>query len=134
MILKLFLWLFPIFLISFDKVFLDLIVLFPLYFYFESVVEFSFEKALRYVLYLSLYSFVIYGKFNLLYVILIFVIIIFDSTKEYWLRIWLVPLFESCLFLLPLAFAGFTFSYVLSLIVALIIFLILRAQKIIVYK
>lgn len=56
MISGLFFWIFPFFLISFDLAFSDLFLAFMLFFFLESANNFSFEKALRYVVFLSLYT------------------------------------------------------------------------------
>ncbi|SHH16574.1 hypothetical protein [Thermosipho atlanticus] len=134
MIFRWFLWLFPLVLISFDRAFLDYLVLIPLIFYFESVNKFGFGKALRYVIYLSFYVIVIYGEYNLLFAMLIFLIVLIDSMRELWLKIWVVPLIESGLFLLPLIFEGYDYSYFFSMIISFVVFLILYRKKIILYK
>jgi len=134
MILKFFLWVLPLFFVAFDMSFFDVFVIFPLFFYTESLNEFSFEKALRYITYLSLYVLVNYHEFNLLFVLLIFIIIIIDSTQKYWMKVWVLPLMQSLLFFTPLLFERYFFSYIFSISLFFIIFVVLFEKKIIAYS
>ncbi|MDK2885667.1 MAG: hypothetical protein PWP54_225 [Thermosipho sp. (in: thermotogales)] len=131
MIYRLFLWLFPLLLVAFDKSFFDIIVVFPLFFYIESLNDFTFEKALRFITYLSIYVFVNYHEFSFLFVVLIFIILIIDSSREYWMKIWFLPLVQSALFLIPMVFEGYFASYLISLSVFFVIFMILFEKRII---
>ncbi|MCD6104597.1 MAG: hypothetical protein J7J43_02255 [Thermosipho sp. (in: Bacteria)] len=134
MILKFFLWVLPLFFVAFDMSFFDVFVIFPLFFYTESLNEFSFEKALRYITYLSLYVLVNYHEFNLLFVLLIFIIIIIDSSQKYWMKVWVLPLMQSLLFFTPLLFERYFFSYIFSISLFFIIFVVLFEKKIIAYS
>ncbi|MBO8139825.1 MAG: hypothetical protein H0Z22_05050 [Thermosipho sp. (in: Bacteria)] len=134
MILKFFLWVLPLFFVAFDMSFFDVFVIFPLFFYTESLNEFSFEKALRYITYLSLYVLVNYHEFNLLFALLIFIIIIIDSSQKYWMKVWVLPLMQSLLFFTPLLFERYFFSYIFSISLFFIIFVVLFEKKIIAYS
>jgi len=134
MILKFFLWVLPLFFVAFDMSFFDVFVIFPLFFYTESLNEFSFEKALRYITYLSLYVLVNYHEFNLLFVLLIFIIIIIDSSQKNWMKVWVLPLMQSLLFFTPLLFERYFFSYIFSISLFFIIFVVLFEKKIIAYS
>lgn len=134
MILKFFLWVLPLFFVAFDMSFFDVFVIFPLFFYIESLNEFSFEKALRYITYLSLYVLVNYHEFNLLFVLLIFIIIIIDSSQKNWMKVWVLPLMQSLLFFTPLLFERYFFSYIFSISLFFIIFVVLFEKKIIAYS
>jgi hypothetical protein len=134
MILKLFLWVLPLFYVAFDKSFFDVLVIFPLFFYIEAVNEFNFEKAIRFIVYLSLYVMVNYHQFNLFFVFLIFLILIIDSSREYWMKIWILPLIQSLLFFSPMLFERYIFSYIFSMSLFFIIFVVLFEKEILVYK
>jgi hypothetical protein len=134
MILKLFLWVLPLFYVAFDKSFFDVLVIFPLFFYIEAVNEFNFEKAIRFIVYLSLYVMVNYHQFNLFFVFLIFLILIIDSSREYWMKIWILPLIQSLLFFSPMLLERYIFSYIFSMSLFFIIFVVLFEKEILVYK
>ncbi|WP_126992374.1 hypothetical protein [Thermosipho globiformans] len=134
MIAGLFFWIFPFFLISFDLAFSDLFLSFMMFFFLESVNNFSFEKALRYVVFLSLYTMVIFKDFNLIYIFLIFLIILIESYRDSFLKIWILPLLEAFIFYSLFLINGNLKVVIISILISLLIYIYLIKKGIIKFK
>lgn len=134
MISGLFFWIFPFFLISFDLAFSDLFLSFILFFFLESANNFSFEKALRYVVFLSLYTMVIFKDFNLINVFLIFLLILIESYRDSFLKIWILPLLEAFIFYSLFLINGSLKVFIISILISLLMYGYLIKKGIIKFK
>ncbi|ONN26683.1 hypothetical protein XJ44_07350 [Thermosipho affectus] len=134
MILRIVLWTLPVLFISFDLTFSDLFVLFPLFFFLESVVDFSFEKALRYVVFLSLYSFVVFKEFGIINILIIFFILFLESFRDNFLKLWVLSLLESVVYFGIRIFVERNIVFIISILIAFGFNFYLLKKKIIEYR
>lgn len=134
MILKLIYWIYPIFLITFDLAFFDKFIIFPNFFFFESIWDFNFEKSLRYTLYLTIYSIVIFKELNIFAIIIITFILLLDSFKNSFLKTWILPLLESFAFFSVFLINNNWITIVSSIFIALLLNLYLTRKKILKYR
>ncbi|ANQ54240.1 hypothetical protein BG95_07400 [Thermosipho sp. 1063] len=134
MILRIVLWTLPVLFISFDLTFSDLFVLFPLFFFLESVVDFSFEKALRYVVFLSLYSFVVFKEFGIINILIIFFILLLESFRDNFLKLWVLSLLEIIVYFGIRIFVERNIVFIISILIAFGFNFYLLKKKIIEYR
>ncbi|MBT1247515.1 MULTISPECIES: hypothetical protein [unclassified Thermosipho (in: thermotogales)] len=134
MILRIVLWTLPVLFISFDLTFSDLFVLFPLFFFLESAVDFSFEKALRYVVFLSLYSFVVFKEFGIISILIIFFILFLESFRDNFLKLWVLSLLESVVYFGIRIFVERNIVFIISILIAFGFNFYLLKKKIIEYR
>ncbi|OOC42079.1 hypothetical protein [Thermosipho sp. 1074] len=134
MILRIVLWTLPVLFISFDLTFSDLFVLFPLFFFLESAVDFSFEKALRYVVFLSLYSFVVFKEFGIISILIIFFILFLESFRDNFLKLWVLSLLEIIVYFGIRIFVERNIVFIISILIAFGFNFYLLKKKIIEYR
>ncbi|ABR31175.1 hypothetical protein SU69_06715 [Thermosipho melanesiensis] len=134
MIARMFFWMFPFLLLLFDMAFYDIFVLFPVFFFLEATREFDFEKAIRYVFYLGVYTIATFNSFRIENIIVIFLVILLDSFKENFLKVWVLSLLESVVFFGIRIFVYKDLVPIYSILFALLFNFYLLQKKIIKYR
>ncbi|QTA37209.1 hypothetical protein JYK00_05515 [Thermosipho ferrireducens] len=130
---EIFLWFIAIFLISFDVAFYDVFVIFPLFLFLDSVNEFTWKKAIRYIILLTLYGAVIYKQISIFWVIVSFLIIMIDANRDAFFKLWVPAFLEAVLLVLPMIIQGSYIQPILSLAIAVLIYFYLWKKRLIKY-